>query len=173
MNQTIEKRKIPIPFIILGARPTSTPSPKRDQLVLKFFFGPWFALLNAWNINSALAYSSSKDFMTIFQSSLTWYFRICQFWISILLLEVTFLVAFSMRSCKDVRFSALSTSSTTTNTFFDINHCLILQRGRVIHAPLQYLCPFAVVILTCLKVSMDLDSVYYWSRYRHKWSLSV
>jgi hypothetical protein len=33
MNQTIEKRKILIPFIILGARPTSTPSPKRDQLV--------------------------------------------------------------------------------------------------------------------------------------------
>jgi len=43
MNQTIEKRKILIPFIILGARPTSTPSPKRDQLVplvgsnLKYF----------------------------------------------------------------------------------------------------------------------------------------
>jgi len=33
MNQTIEKRKILIPFIILGARPSSTPSPKRDQLV--------------------------------------------------------------------------------------------------------------------------------------------
>jgi len=33
MNQTIEKRKLLIPFIILGARPTSTPSPKRDQLV--------------------------------------------------------------------------------------------------------------------------------------------
>jgi len=28
------KRKILIPFIILGARPTSTPSPKRDQLVV-------------------------------------------------------------------------------------------------------------------------------------------
>jgi len=35
MNQTIEKRKILIPFIILGARPTSTPSPKRDQLVAR------------------------------------------------------------------------------------------------------------------------------------------
>jgi hypothetical protein len=30
-----------------------------------------------------------------------------------------------------------------------------------------------VVILTPLKVSMDLDGDYYWSRYRHKWSLSV
>jgi len=33
MNQTIEKGKILIPFIILGARPTSPPSPKRGQLV--------------------------------------------------------------------------------------------------------------------------------------------
>jgi hypothetical protein len=34
MNGTIEKGKILIPFIILHARLTSTPSPKRDQLVL-------------------------------------------------------------------------------------------------------------------------------------------
>jgi hypothetical protein len=30
----ILKRKILIPFIILGARPTFTPNPKNDQLVL-------------------------------------------------------------------------------------------------------------------------------------------
>jgi hypothetical protein len=33
-NPTIERRKILIPFIILGAKPTSTPGPKRGQLVL-------------------------------------------------------------------------------------------------------------------------------------------
>jgi hypothetical protein len=33
MNPTIERGKILIPFIILGTRPTSTPSPKRNQLV--------------------------------------------------------------------------------------------------------------------------------------------
>jgi hypothetical protein len=31
---TIEMGKILIPFIILGAKPTSTPGPKRGQLVL-------------------------------------------------------------------------------------------------------------------------------------------
>jgi hypothetical protein len=30
-TQHLKKEKILIPFIILGTRPTSTPSPKRDQ----------------------------------------------------------------------------------------------------------------------------------------------
>jgi hypothetical protein len=34
MNPTFKKEKILMPFIILGARPTSTLGPKRDQLVL-------------------------------------------------------------------------------------------------------------------------------------------
>jgi len=36
-NPTIERGKILIPFIKLSVRPTSTPSPKRDQLVDKMF----------------------------------------------------------------------------------------------------------------------------------------
>jgi hypothetical protein len=32
-NPTFKKEKILIPFIILSTRPTSTPGPKRDQLV--------------------------------------------------------------------------------------------------------------------------------------------
>jgi hypothetical protein len=32
-DPTIERRKIQTPFIKLGVRPTSTPSPRKDQLV--------------------------------------------------------------------------------------------------------------------------------------------
>jgi len=39
-----------------------------------------------------------------------------------------------------------------------------LQQDSVTHALLQYLCGFAVVILTPLKGTMDLDGDYYWSR---------
>jgi hypothetical protein len=40
----------------------------------------------------------------------------------------------------------------------------MLQWDSVTHAPLQYLCRFAVVILTPLKASMVLDGDSYWSR---------
>jgi len=40
--------KILIPFIILGARPTSTPGPKRDQLVLKYVF----LFFSKWNLQN-------------------------------------------------------------------------------------------------------------------------
>jgi hypothetical protein len=38
-DPTIKKGKIRIPFIQLGVRPTSTPGPRRDQLVPLYLMG--------------------------------------------------------------------------------------------------------------------------------------
>jgi hypothetical protein len=55
--------KILIPFIILGARPTSTPGPKRDRLVEVLKNQYWFLFFKYSEIREPLL---SWDFFLIF-----------------------------------------------------------------------------------------------------------
>ncbi len=93
-------------------------------------FITWFACWNAWNMKSSLVCSFSKNAMSTFANSLTWFFNICQSqqFTSILLLQSTLVACLSIGSCKVPRFFVTPTSSKTIKNFFDIMHCLIWWR---------------------------------------------
>jgi len=89
-----------------------------------------FTCLNAWNMKSSLACSSSNNAMSTFVDSFTWFFNSYQFqkFMSNLFLQSTLVACLWIGSCKAPRFFVISTSSKITKTLFDIMHYLILSK---------------------------------------------